>query len=65
MNPMMWRCGSIVEAMIRLLRGRGTQQKPRLAERLIEIGGHCAALPELDRRSPDEIIGYDEHGVPR
>ena len=24
-----------------------------------------AALPELDRRSPEEIIGYDEHGLPK
>ena len=22
------------------------------------------ALPVLDERSPDEILGYDEHGVP-
>ena len=25
----------------------------------------CAALPILDDRTPDEIIGYDEFGVPR
>jgi antitoxin VapB len=24
-----------------------------------------AALPVLDPRAPDEIIGYDEHGLPR
>ncbi len=24
----------------------------------------CASLPELDNRSADDIIGYDEHGVP-
>lgn len=24
----------------------------------------CAALPELDPRAADDIIGYDEHGVP-
>ena len=23
------------------------------------------ALPKLDDRSPDEILGYDEHGLPR
>jgi antitoxin VapB len=34
----------------------------RLAERrLMEIGRHCAALPDFDTRSPDEIIGYDEN----
>jgi hypothetical protein len=23
----------------------------------------CAALPDFDTRSPDEIIGYDENGM--
>jgi len=31
--------------------------------RLLEIGEHCAALPDFDTRSPDEIIGYDETGM--
>jgi hypothetical protein len=31
--------------------------------RLLEIGGHCAALPDFDTRSPDEIVGYDENGM--
>ncbi|MBV8400520.1 MAG: type II toxin-antitoxin system VapB family antitoxin [Acetobacteraceae bacterium] len=34
-----------------------------LADRLIEIGRHCAALPDIDKRSADEILGYDESGV--
>ena len=33
-----------------------------LPEELLEIGRRCAALPVLDPRSADEIIGYDEHG---
>jgi antitoxin VapB len=35
----------------------------RLADELMEIGRHCAALPDLDPRSPDEIVGYDENGM--
>jgi antitoxin VapB len=35
----------------------------RLADQLMEIGRHCAALPDQDPRSPDEIIGYDETGM--
>lgn len=35
----------------------------RLADRLLAIGRHCAALPDLDTRSPDEIVGYDETGM--
>jgi antitoxin VapB len=46
----------------RLRRG---QPAGNLAQRLLEIGRHCAALPDFDARSPDEIIGYDEHGLPR
>ena len=35
-----------------------------LAERLLAIARHCASLPDIDTRSPDEILGYDEHGLP-
>ena len=28
------------------------------------IALHCAALPVLDTRSADEIVGYDDRGVP-
>jgi antitoxin VapB len=37
----------------------------RLSDELMEIGRHCAALPVLDERSADEILGYDENGLPR
>lgn len=36
----------------------------RLADELDDIARHCAALPVLDERSPDLVLGYDEHGVP-
>ena len=36
-----------------------------LADELDAIARRCAALPVVDARSADEIIGYDEHGVPR
>lgn len=36
-----------------------------LADELDEIAKRCAALPVLDARSADEILGYDEHGLPR
>lgn len=32
---------------------------------LAELGARGAALPVLDARPADEILGYDEHGVPR
>jgi len=35
-----------------------------LKERLLAIGLRCAALPLRDRRTADEILGYDESGMP-
>lgn len=34
-------------------------------EVLDELSLHCASLPVLDARSADEILGYDEAGLPR
>jgi len=36
-----------------------------LADDLNDIALHCAGLPVHDPRQPDEILGYDEHGLPR
>jgi antitoxin VapB len=50
------------ERLQRVLR----QQAGRsVAEEILEIGNRCAALPDLDARSGDEILGYDQHGLPR
>jgi antitoxin VapB len=34
-------------------------------EKLREISDRCAARPVLDPRTDDELVGYDEFGVPR
>ena len=44
---------------------RKDQTVESLVEELMEIGRHCASLPLLDGRTPDEILGYDESGVPQ
>ena|ERR1700675_4259899 len=44
---------------------RAARQRERLLDDLTAIARRSAALPELDRRTPDEIIGYDEHGLPK
>jgi len=49
----------------RLARVRAERSRRRLADELDDIGQHCARLPVRDRRSADDILGYDEHGVPR
>ncbi len=48
----------------RLQRVRLRHGGRRLAAEILEIGKRCAALPDLDTRSADEILGYDEHGLP-
>ena len=36
----------------------------RLADELDQIALHCANLPRRDKRSAEQIIGYDERGLP-
>jgi antitoxin VapB len=52
-----------VEERLERLR-RQAAPRPRLADRLDEIARHCAALPVRRRRAEDEILGYDERGLP-
>lgn len=49
----------------RLTRVRRERSHRGLADELDEIARHCAALPVRDDRTPDEILGYDAHGLPR
>jgi antitoxin VapB len=49
----------------RLARLRRERSGRRLADDLNEIATHCARLPVRDARPPEEILGYDEHGLPR
>ena len=36
-----------------------------LADQLDRIALDCAGLPVLDARTPEDILGYDESGLPR
>jgi antitoxin VapB len=62
---------SITQAVITALRERLVREQRKdeaidsLVDEVMDIGRHCAALPLLDARSPDEIIGYDKHGLPQ
>lgn len=60
---------SLTEAVLnalreRLQRQRARGRKTRLKEELLEIGRRCAALPTMDHRRADEIVGYDDRGLP-
>ncbi len=48
----------------RLDRVRGRPRGQDLAAELDAIALRCAALPVLDERSEEEILGYDERGLP-
>lgn len=47
----------------RLARERRRRGSDRIAARLMKIGSQYAALADTGR-SPDEILGYDDQGLP-
>lgn len=55
----------IVALRERLARLRGRPRRRPLRDELREIGERCARLPDLDTRAPDEVLGYDDRGMPR
>jgi len=61
---------TLTEAVIKALRERLEREQRKdqtvesLVEDLMEIGRHCAALLLLDRRPANEILGYDDNGLP-
>lgn len=50
---------------LHLAQVQGKRREPALQETLLTISARCAALPDLDQRPADEILDYDETGVPR
>ena len=59
------RTDAVIHALEeRLARLRGGKAAVGDLSILQEIAAHCAALPDLDPRTPDEILGYDNHGLP-
>ena len=62
---------SLTQAVVKALRDRleNERRKSRDVESLVadamEIGRHYVKQPLLDERTQDDIIGYDQHGIPR
>lgn len=60
---------SMTQAVVTALRERLDRERRRrggsIAEKLERLAEEFQALPVLDDRSADDIIGYDEHGLPR
>ena len=47
-----------------LKRETGRAFTPRLREELRRISERCAKLPDYDTRTAEEILGFDERGLP-
>jgi antitoxin VapB len=61
---------SITEALTtalreQLAREEGKRSATRVCDELLAIGRRCAARPDLDTRTPEQILGYDEIGLAR
>ena len=52
---------AIQEKLAQVEKNRGVI---RLADELDQIALNCAGLPHRDRRSAEQIIDYDERGLP-
>lgn len=63
---------SVTQAVLTALRERIARERNRTLnlpavstlDEILRIGQECAALPVLDSRTPDDILGYNEHGLP-
>jgi antitoxin VapB len=49
----------------RLERMQGRRTTPDMAKEILKISQRCRMLPDVDPRKADEILDYDEHGLPR
>jgi antitoxin VapB len=61
---------SLTEAIIhaleeRLERLKGSRATTDMAEEIMKISLRCRALPDKDQRSAEEILDYDEKGLPQ
>lgn len=61
---------SLTDAVLMALRERlarlaGRRRAVGLRDEIARMQDRIARLPVLDRRSDDELLGYDEHGLPR
>ena len=60
---------SITEVVVAALAAELEREKrrvrsPGMVEDVIKIAARYSALPDLDTRGDDEILGYDERGIP-
>jgi len=62
---------AVVHALEERLKRKPVRHPENAAERearkarILEILRRMDAIPVIDLRSPDDLLGYDEHGLPR
>ena len=47
----------------RLERLRGRRTVADTTQEIMAVSQRCNSLPDLDRRSPEEILGYNQSGI--
>jgi antitoxin VapB len=63
-------CQPLTRVVVEALRDRLNRERrrtafPRLKDEIMAISRRAAALPRRTGRTADEILGYDERGLPR
>lgn len=56
---------AIIHALEKRLQALQTKAPAEsLVEEIMDISRRCSSLEDRDHRSPDDILGYDDQGVP-
>jgi antitoxin VapB len=53
-----------VKIILLLPEKEADKHSANLKSEILKIGEKCSALPLLDSRTPDEILGYEKNGLP-
>ena len=48
----------------RLERLKGRRTTSNLMQEIMTISQRCSSIPDIDQRSPEEILGYNQSGIP-
>ncbi len=56
---------TVIEALRQRLKREAAKAPLSLKDEIMAISRRSAGLPRRTGRTPDEIVGYDKHGVPR
>lgn len=56
---------AVTTALRERLQRESTKRPLRLKDEIMAISRRAAALPRRTGRTPEEIVGYDERGLPR